>query len=109
MVAARGFEHDERGLCSLEPGGEGRNPWLIVRHRPAFASGPRGDIKLRFSNIYTNKDLKADMILLTGPTLQDAGSVAPDNVRALGGRDAATHALGLGDPGYIGLSRPHTG
>ena len=43
--------------CSLEPG-EGRNPWLIVRHRPAFASGPQGDIKLRFSNIYTNKDLR---------------------------------------------------
>jgi hypothetical protein len=58
VVATRGFEHNERGLCGLEPGDEGSNPRLIVRHRPAFIRGPQGDIKLRFDNIYTNKDLR---------------------------------------------------
>ena len=32
------------------------------------------------------------MITLTGPTLQDAGSVAPDNCSGSGGQDATTHA-----------------
>jgi hypothetical protein len=56
--AARGFKHNARGLYGLESGDEDRNPRLIVRHCPAFARGPPGDIKLRFSNIYTNKDLR---------------------------------------------------
>jgi hypothetical protein len=58
VVAARGFEHNERGLYGLEPGDEGRNPRLIVRHCPAFPHGPQGDIELRFGYIYTNKDLR---------------------------------------------------
>jgi hypothetical protein len=58
VIAARGCEHHERGLGSLELGDEGRHPRVIVRHGPAGARGPQGDITLRFGNIDTNKDLR---------------------------------------------------
>jgi hypothetical protein len=58
VVASSGFEHNQRGLHGLEPGDEGDNPWRIVHDRPAFASGPQGDIEVRFGDIHTNKDLR---------------------------------------------------
>src|SRR5712691_11715471 len=58
LGAPSSFEHNEGGLHGLEPRHEGGNPRLIVGYRPAFASGPQGDIKLSFSDINTNKKLE---------------------------------------------------
>jgi hypothetical protein len=58
VVAARGFEHNQRGLQRLEPDDKGGDPRLIVRDRPAFARGPQGDLELRCGDVQTNKERK---------------------------------------------------
>jgi hypothetical protein len=58
LGAPRGFEHNELWSALLEACGQGGNPRLIVRDRPTFARGAPGNIKVRFGNIYTNKDLR---------------------------------------------------
>ena len=91
--AARGGEHHARGRCRLALGDEGRQPRLLVRPRPAFARGPQGARKWRFGNLYTNKDLRG-----RPPHSSRARPCRMralwrrTTVRALGGKDATTHA-----------------
>ena len=57
LGAPSGFEHNARGLHSLEPHHEGGNPGGIVAHRPAFTGRAHSNIALGFGDINTNKDV----------------------------------------------------
>ena len=80
--------------------------FLCDSHLPR---GAQGDIELGFGDINTNKDLLLRHTrLLNDPTLQDTGSMAPDNCTGSG-------STGRVDPGSptvsydqrgIGLTRP---
>ena len=74
--------------------------------------GRTSDIELGFGHINTNKELGLRHTrLLAGPTLQDTGSMAPDNCSGSGssGRDDPGSPTVSTDLRGIGLSRPGSG